>query len=333
MGQPSISALHAECDRSVVMARKIADTKKMTHDEWVALRKSSIGGSDAAVCVNMNPYSDLLTLYADKKGLSSEKETSEAMRLGTDLEQYVAERFAEKTGKKVRNDFFMYADDDYDYITANIDRRVVGENAGLECKTMGSFNGYNFEAGEIPSHYYCQCQHYMMVMGFDTVYLAILVLQRGLYVIPVQRDDDFIKQLREAETGFWTNYIMQDKMPDPDGSDSSLDTLRQIYPKGYKDLEITIPGLDRMITDYKSIKEIADDYDKQAEKIKAQICAKLGKAEVGVGLQYGCSWKTQSKTSGYDMKRLQKDYPNINIDKYKKVSEYRVFRTRTIKEK
>ena len=45
----------------------VAEAKKKAHAEWVALRKSSIGGSDAAVCVNMNPYSDLLTLYADKK--------------------------------------------------------------------------------------------------------------------------------------------------------------------------------------------------------------------------------------------------------------------------
>ena len=315
------------------MAKKIADTKKISHEEWLKLRKCSIGGSDSAACVNMNPYSGLLTLYADKMGLSSEKDTSEAMRLGTDLEQYVAERFMEKTGKKVRNDFGMYADDDYDFLTANIDRKVVGENAGLECKVMGSFHGYNFENGDVPSHYFCQVQHYMMVMGFDMVYLAILVLQRGLYVIEVKRDDDFIKQLREAETAFWTQYIMQDRMPEPDGSDSSLDILRQLYPKGYKDLEVTIPGLDRMVTDYKSIKEIADDYGQQAERIKAQICQKLGKAEVGIGLKYGCSWKTQSKTSGYDMKKLQEDYPNINIDKYKKVSEYRVFRTRTIKEK
>ena len=217
------------------MPRKIADTKKMTHDEWAALRKSSIGGSDSAICVNMNPYSDLLTLYADKMGMSKEKETSEAMRLGTDLEAYVAERFMEKTGKKVRNDFAMYADDEYDYLTANIDRKVVGENACLECKTMGSFNGYNLEAGEIPSHYYCQVQHYCMVMGYDMAYLAILVLQRGLYVIEVKRDDDFIKSLREAETAFWTQYIMQRRMPDADGSDSSLETLKQIYPKGYKD--------------------------------------------------------------------------------------------------
>ena len=315
------------------MARKIADTKKMTHDEWVNLRKSSIGGSDAAICVNMNPYSDLLTLYADKKGLSKERVQTEAMRLGNDLEQYVAERFTEQTGKKVRNDFFMYADDEYDYITANIDRRVVGENAGLECKTMGSFHGYNFDNGDVPSHYYCQVQHYMMVMGFDRVYLAILVLQRGIFVIPIERDDDFIKSLREAETAFWTQYVMQDRMPDPDGSDSSLDTLKELYPKGIPGSEVIVPGLDRLITDYKSVKEIADDYKKQAESIKATICAKLGKNEIGLGIRYGCSWKEQSKTSGYDMKRLQQDYPGINIDKYKKVSTYRVFRTKEIKEK
>ena len=313
------------------MAKKIADTKKMTHEEWVQLRKSSIGGSDAAVCVNMHPYSGLLTLYADKKGLSNEKETSEAMRLGTDLEQYVAERFTEKTGKKVRNDFFMYADDEYDFLTANIDRRVVGENACLECKTMGSFNGYNFESGEIPSHYYCQCQHYMMVMGFDMVYLAVLVLQRGLYVIEVKRDGDFIKSLREAEIGFWRDYIEQDRLPDPDGSDSSIDTLRELYPKALKDTEIIIPGLDRLVMDYKNVKQMADDFSKQAETIKAQICMRLGDNESGLGLRYGCSWRMQSKET-LDAKRLKAEHPEI-FAKYAKVSEYRVFRTREIKEK
>ena len=165
------------------------------------------------------------------------------------------------------------------------------------------------------------------------VYLAILVLQRGLFVIEVKRDDDFIKSLREAETAFWTGYIMQDRMPDPDGSDSSLATLKEIYPRSYSGTVIAIPGLDRMITDYKSLKRIADDYAKQAEEIKSQICKKLGYNEIGEGIQYGCSWKTQSKTSGYDMAKLHEDYPDINLDKYKKVSEYRVFRTKDLTKK
>ena len=310
------------------MARKIADTKEMTHEDWLELRKSSIGGSDSAVCVGMNQYSSLITLYAEKKGMSKDKEDSEAMRLGRDLEAYVASRFCERTGKKVHRDYGMYADDEYDFITANIDRKVEGENSGLECKTMGSFNGYNLEDGEIPSHYYCQCQHYMMVMGFDRMYLAILVLQRGLFVIPIERDNDFIKTLRKAEIDFWQNYVEQSRIPAPDGSEASLETLKQLYPDAQKNTEIAIPGLDIMVRDYKAMKGMADDYSQRAERQKAMICALLGTNEVGLGDSVGVSWKEQSK-SGIDVKRLKADMPAVYA-KYQTVSKYRVFRTRNL---
>ena len=310
------------------MARKIADTKKISHEEWLELRKKSIGGSDSAACVGMNQWSSEITLYAEKKGLSKPKITSEAMREGTDLEAYVAERFCEQEGKKVRNDFMMYADDECDFITANIDRRVVGENAGLECKLMGSFNGYNLEDGEIPSHYFCQVQHYMMVMGFDYMYLAILVLQRGLYVIKIPRDDEFIKQLREAEIRFWRTNVERDIVPEPDGSDAALGTLKELYPVPVKNSEIAIPGLDHLIKDYKAYSELESEYKDKKAKVQAQICARLGDNEVGVGLDYGCSWKQQSKTS-IDTKRLKAEMPAVYA-KYSKTSDYRVFRTRNL---
>ena len=313
------------------MPKKIADTKTMTHEEWLELRKSSIGGSDAGSCVNMNPYSSLISLYADKKGMSKEKEDNESMRLGRDLEAYVAERFCEKTGKKVRNDFYMYADDEYDFLTANIDRRVVGENSGLECKTMGSFAGYNFENGEVPGHYYCQCQHYMMVMGFDRVYLAILVLQRGLYVITIERNDDFIKQMREAEVDFWNNFIRKNVIPAPDGSEASLDTLKQLYPQSREKSEINISGLDQMIKDYKAASELCKEYEEKKAAIQGQICARLGNNEIGIGNDFGCSWKNQSKTS-IDTKRLKAERPEI-FAQYSKTSEYRVFRTKNLTKK
>ena len=310
------------------MPRKIVNTKKISHEEWLELRKKSIGGSDAGAVVGMNQYSSALTVYADKKGLSKDKETSEAMRLGTDLEAYVAERFCEKEGKKVRNDFMMYADGEYDFITANIDRRVVGENAGLECKTMGSFNGYNLEDGEIPSHYFCQCQHYMMVMGFDYMYLAILVLQRGLYVIKIERDKDFIKQLREAEIRFWTHYIERDIMPDPDGSEAAFDTLKEIYPESQPKTEIAIPGVDYLIKDYRAYSELEKQYKEKKDAVKAQICGKLGDNEVGVGNDYGCSWKSQADNR-FDTNRFKADYPTL-YNKYVKKGTKRVFRTRNL---
>lgn len=313
------------------MPRKIADTKTMTHEEWIKLRKSSIGGSDSAVCVNMNQYSSKISLYADKKGMSKDKETSEAMRLGTDLEAYVAERFCEKTGKKVRNDYFMYADDEYDFITANVDRRIVGENAGLECKTMGSFNGYNLEGDEYPAHYYCQCMHYMMVMGFDRMYLAILVLQKGLYVFTIDRDDEFIAGLRAAEVEFWTKYIEKNVIPAPDGSESSMDTLKEMYPTARPNTEIAIWGLDQLVKDYRAFKDLEKKYKEKADAVKASIYKKMGDNEVGIGDSYGCSLKNQSKPT-IPPAKLKAKYPAIYKEMVE-ISNYRVLRTRNLTKK
>ena len=310
------------------MARKLINTKEISHEEWLDLRRKSLGGSDAGTCVGMNQYSSLLTLYSNKKGLVKDVKDNEAMRLGRDLEQYVADRFMEATGKKLVNDNFFYLDDEYDFISANVDRRVVGENAGFEAKTMSGFNGYNIEAGEIPAHYYCQCQHYCMVRGWDYIYIGILVLQRGFYWHKIERDDEFINQLREAEFRFWKHHIERDIMPEPDGSDAALDTLKEIYPVPVRNTEIAIPGLDHLIKDYKAFSELESEYKDKKSKVQAQICARLGDNEVGVGLNYGCSWKQQSKTS-IDTKRLKAEMPAVYA-KYSKTSDYRVFRTRNL---
>jgi len=311
------------------MARKLINTKEIFHEEWLDLRRKSLGGSDAGTCVGMNQYSSLISLYANKKGLVKDVEDNEAMRLGRDLEQYVANRFMEVTGKKLVNDNFFYLDDEYDFISANVDRRVVGENAGFEAKTMGSFNGYNIEAGEIPAHYFCQCQHYCMVRGWDYIYIGILVLQRGFYWHKIDRDDDFIKQLREAEIRFWEDYVQKGIAPAPDGSEASMDTLKEMYPKEMPGTEITVPGLDALVADYKAYGELEKEYKEKKQKAQATACARLGNNEVGIGLTYGISWKEQSKPY-IPPKKLKDKYPDI-YEELVEISKYRVFRTKKLK--
>lgn len=312
------------------MARKLINVKEISHDEWLALRKKSLGGSDAGTCLGMNQYSSLLTLYADKKGLSRPKEDNEAMRLGRDLEQYVADRFMEATGKKLVNDNFFYLDDEFDFISANVDRRVVGENAGFEAKTMGSFNGYDVENGELPSHYYAQCQHYCMVRDWDCIYIGILVLQKGFYWHCIERDDEFINQLREAEFRFWKDYVEKDHAPEPDGSEAAMDTLKEIYPDA-QETSIMIPGLDSLVRDYKAYKNMESEYKEKAEKAKGIICARLGSNEEGIGSEFSCTWKNQSRAS-LDINRLKAEMPDVYA-KYSKVTVSRTFRTRKNKKK
>lgn len=310
------------------MARKLINTKEISHDEWLTLRKKSIGGSDAGSVMGMNQYRSAVTLYADKLGLSKDKETNEAMRLGNDLEEYVAQRFCEQTGKKVRRDNYMWMHDEYDFITANVDREVVGENAGLECKTMSSFANYDLENGEVPAHYYCQCQHYMLVKGYDKMYLAILVFQKGIYILEVDRNDDFIRELLQAEIEFWTENVQKKQMPAPDGSDNSIETIQEIYPDALVD-EIRMFGVDEKIKKFNELGDLIKKLEGQKDELKAQMCAELGEAAVGIGEDYACSWKNQSRAS-VSATKLKAKYPKI-YEELVNVSEFRVFRTKQLK--
>lgn len=80
-----------------------------------------------------------MQVYEDKTTDSIEEIDNEAMRQGRELEDYVARRFTEATGKKVRRANFMYYDEKYPFMLADVDRMVVGENAGLECKTASPY--------------------------------------------------------------------------------------------------------------------------------------------------------------------------------------------------
>lgn len=308
--------------------RKLADTKKMTHEEWLELRKSSIGGSEAGIIMGSNPYASLLSLYLDKKGLSSPKETNEAMRLGNDLEAYVAERYMEKTGNKVRNDNFMYQHDDYDFITANIDRRIVGENAGLECKTMSSFNGYKLDEGEVPAWYYAQTQHYMMVMGFDYMDLAILVYQNGVYTFHIERNEEYIQELLAKEIDFWKTYIEADQVPEPDGSEASKEAIKELYPYS-AEISVDIPGIDELLGEYQFLQGQIKDFEKEKEEIQNKITYAMGDAERCDGIRYSCTWKSQNRTT-INNKLLKIEYPEV-AEKCSETKSSRVFRVKKLK--
>ena len=45
------------------MAKKVANTKLMSREQWLELRRNSIGGSDAAAACGQSPWVSQLALY------------------------------------------------------------------------------------------------------------------------------------------------------------------------------------------------------------------------------------------------------------------------------
>lgn len=238
------------------------DTKGMTREEWLAARKQGIGGSDAGAILVMNPYKSAFDVYADKLGLTEPKPDTEAMRQGRDLEEYVAKRFEEHTGKRVRRENHIIHNSDYPFALANIDRAVIGEKAGLECKTTKCLNLKRYKNGEFPEEYYCQCVHYMMVTGFDKWYLAVLVFGSDFMVFEIERDEEEIAALAEAERKFWENHVKARVPPAPDGSAGTDDVISAVY---YDDsggaVDLTL--FDKELHELSKVKELIGGYEKK----------------------------------------------------------------------
>jgi putative phage-type endonuclease len=272
-------------------------TVNMSREEWLEHRRKTIGGSDAAAIVGLSKWATPLTVYMDKKGLAPDKPDNIAMRIGRELEETVARLWCEETGKKCQRRNAILMNPRIPFAHANVDRWVVGENAGLECKTTGEMNITQYKGGEFPANYYVQCMHYMMVTGADRWYLAVLVGNREFYTFVIERDEDEIAALRETEQAFYENYLLPSVMPECTGADADGEAVRSLYP-------VSDPNADAMdLTDMRDCFEAYIAANAQIalceqiiNRAKQDIEARLGNASAGFCGGHKVTWKEQTRS-------------------------------------
>lgn len=315
-------------------------TVGMSREDWLAERRNSLGGSDVGAVLGMSRYATPYTVWAEKTGRLPPKEDNEAMRQGRDLEQYVAERFVERSGKQVQRYNYLLRSDGAPYLHANIDRRVLGERSGLECKTASALSLRLYSSGEFPESYYAQCVAYLAVTGWDRWYLAALVLNRAFYIYQITTIEDDaipdwcdgsvyvsleeIETLKRSSARFWEDHIIPDKPPAPDGLAATGDMLQELYPEGNGDT-IELFGRDGLIKDYFRLCGERDSIQREINAIKQVIQSDMGESGAAVCGAARISWKTQARRT-FDVMALQKAHPKISLEPFYRKSESRVFR-------
>ena len=302
------------------MIKKISTADR---EAWKSLRHGYIGGSDAASVVGLNPFKSAYALWAEKTDKAPSFGGNLATEVGSFLEEFVAQKFAEQTGKKVRKVNQSFLNDAYPFAIANIDRDIVGEDAGLEIKTTSEMNLTKFKNGEYPANYYVQCVHYLAVTGKAKWYLAVLIGNREFRTFEIERDEAEINALMSAEKDFW-ELVKTDTPPAPDGSDSTSETISVIYPESDDetvDLTAYEGDMKQYIALTSQIKGLTALKDELANKVKAY----MGKAGRGVSDGFKVAY-TSSVRNTFDAKRFSADYPNMDLSGYYKQSSVRTFR-------
>lgn len=303
--------------------KRLVSTIDLSKEEWLQYRKKGITGTDAGAITGLNPYSSAFQVYQDKTTDVIEEFDSERLRQGRDMEEYVAHRFEEATGKKVHRANAIYQNEDHPIMLADFDRIITGEKAGLECKTVSPYSSDKWDDDSIPLHYQMQCQHYLAVSGFDCWYICALIFGEKLIIHKIERDEDLINDLITIEENFWNNHILAGVMPDPDGSDSCSDAIAKLYQKSEAGKTIQLNGYDQLLDRRLELDELIKKLELEKSSIDQQIKIELADASIGMTDKYKVSWSNYEQ-SRLDTKKLKSEKPDI-YNEYCKTSSTRRF--------
>ncbi|MBE7128126.1 YqaJ viral recombinase family protein [Bacillus mycoides] len=300
-------------------------TKEMAHEQWLAARKAGIGGSDASAIAGLNKWKSPISVYMDKIGESPEEDIqSEAAHFGNVLEEVVAQEFSTRTGLKVRKRNAILQHPKYPWMLANVDRLIIGEKVGLECKTASEYLKKEWEGEEVPTSYLIQCQHYMAVTGYEAWWIAVLIGGNKFIYKKIERDEEVIQYLIDIEKDFWQNHVEKLEPPMFDGSDASTNLLNQMYPKGFEDNVLSLSNEAEILIEARNqIEAELKVLDIQKKEYENKLKAMLGEKAKGATENYTVLWKSYS-TNRFDSKRFKEEHPDLH-KQYTKESNTRRF--------
>jgi putative phage-type endonuclease len=202
------------------MAKKAVSTKGLSKQEWLAERQKGIGSSDVGAIIGVNKYKTAFDVYEEKvSDTPVEIPDNDAMEIGRELEEFVAHMYEKRTGRKVKRDNKIRVNPERPFMLASLDRVIEPPDnkptmGVLEIKTVVG-RVYDSWDGVVPPTYYSQVQHQLYVTGWSWAEMAVFILdRRQLIVIPIERDEEFIKAQVDLCDDFWSNHVQKRVAPE-----------------------------------------------------------------------------------------------------------------------
>lgn len=307
--------------------------QQISHNDVITNRHLYIGGSDIASIMGLSRWKTPLRLWCEKtqKLPAPDLSNIEAVEMGTELEQFVADMFTKRTGKTVRRSPKVYQHKDYPYMVAHVDRLVTGTDELLECKTCSIFKKEEWENEEIPQEYILQVMWYLGITGRKIGHIAVLIGGQSFKYKQIEFDQELFDQMVECAKEFWEH--VQNNTPVPVVAEDD-DTLKELYSSHSEvmielmptdeDTLQTVEAFETAIAHLQELKmhksNLDDEIKEEETKIKDIIKDNLGIKTP----KYVVTWKSQSKTS-LDTKTLKAEKPEIYAE-YSQTSSYRVMR-------
>lgn len=281
-------------------------------DQWLTARQRGITATDITKIVGLSDYGDALTVAQDKNGPYIDDEISEKGQWGQELEPYVARRWAEQSGIKVRR-IGLLANQDQPWMLASLDREEVGGcdlgRGGCEIKTTGQWVRQSWEDG-VPPRVNVQVQWQLAVSGLDHMHVAALIGGQHLVEHVIYPDQARIADLTEAGALVW-DAIRADTTPVLPPHLLTVNLLNAMYPDRSGQRVVDGDVARQLLTEYADAGAGAKAFEETKKRVLVELVAMLDDGDEAVD-EHGrtlFTYRAQSRRST-DLKALEADWPD-----------------------
>ena len=178
----------------------IVELKQGTR-RWLEWRHQGIGASDAPTIMGENPWKSAPELLHEKCGPVRRAVQNEAMARGTRLEPEARRRYVARTGNNVKPACLQSVQ--HGWLRASVDGIVASGTAIVEIKCGESVYRNTSRSRCVPDYYYGQLQHILAITGLASLDFWCYLPGRPELLVPIARDDNYIKHLIATELKFW----------------------------------------------------------------------------------------------------------------------------------
>lgn len=286
-------------------------TRYATREEWLAARRTMLGGSDLASILGAPDAFSTPTKVWERKVFGDARDESldaipEWLEWGNRLEPVVLAALAQKATMEP-GDYdptpytIVRPDDGPAWMGASPDGLARDAATGaatavLEAKTTNRWNEDEWAEGA-PLRYAVQVQWTLACTGAPLGYIGVLIGGQRFRWARVERDEGFIAVARREAERFWRS--VETKTPPAAVDADTRAAIQRIYPQDDgREVELP-PEFSDLTRRYHEAQAAKEQAEKEIEVVQAWVCRAIGGATVGkVASGERWQWKEQ-KRKGY----------------------------------
>lgn len=174
-------------------------------DVWRNWRRKVIGASEAPTIMSQNPWQSVTGLMNEKMGRTKEFQGNAATREGQALEVFARRELERKFDLKIKP--VVAQDSEVPYLAASLDGIDAAYTTIFEIKSGKKAYEHLASKKEIPTYYYAQLQHQMMVTKMPSVIYASYRPDLPMIILEIKRNNAFISEMRGKEELFMRTLV------------------------------------------------------------------------------------------------------------------------------